>query len=389
MRADKHTSRGAMHGACGALLTIGLLTAALLATAVLATSVSAPAALTRVTTTRVTSPRTSAHRSAALGWRVVATIGPGSQSVSGTLTAHAAKDAWSVWTGTRFTAVERLAGTGWTRVPLPARFSAYVRSAVAFDGDSATDFWLFSSYRRNQALRLRGTGWTLAPIPSWVLRAPSGGGGPSAVAAAFSPGDVWVFSLGAGSYAAHYDGRAWAKVSLPGVPSDVSALTADDIWALAAGAAMHWNGRTWARIKIPAAAVKPKEGFTSVAAAGPKSAWVVRTIAAAGPAVNADVLHWDGARWQQAGHAPADVIGSIVPDGSGGLWTAGLDISAGGFWNLYHLTDGHWTTVRPPAGVSSQVQEHLAWIPGTRSMWGTATRLTGKGSYGVIIKYGP
>jgi hypothetical protein len=273
-------------------------------------------------------------------------------------------------------------------VSLPARLSAYVRSAVAFDGDSATDFWLFSSYRKNQALRFTGTRWTLAPIPSWVLRAPSGGGDPSAVTAAFSPGNVWVFSLGAGNYAAHYDGHAWAKAELPGVPADVSAVTADDIWALAGSTAMHWNGRTWTTVRIPAAAVKPAESFTSLSATGPKSAWVVRTIPATGPRTDAEVLHWNGTRWQRAGRAPADIIGSIVPDGSGGLWTTGVDINPGGFWNLYHLTDGHWTTVSPPEGVFSHAQEYLTWIPGTRSMWGTAAGLTNKGNYGVIIKYG-
>ena len=42
------------------------------------------------------------------GWRVVATIGPYNQAVTGTVSAGSAKDAWSVWTGTAFTAVERL-----------------------------------------------------------------------------------------------------------------------------------------------------------------------------------------------------------------------------------------------------------------------------------------
>jgi hypothetical protein len=78
-----------------------------------------------------------------------------------------------------------------------------------------------------------------------------------------------------------------------------------------------------------------------------------------------------------------------VPDGSGGLWATGLDINPGGFSNLYHLANGHWTTVSPPEGVFSQAQENLTWIPGTRSLWGTAAGFTSKGNYGVLIKYGP
>ena len=42
------------------------------------------------------------------GWRVVAAIGPYNEAVTGTVSAGSATDAWSVWTGTAFTAVERL-----------------------------------------------------------------------------------------------------------------------------------------------------------------------------------------------------------------------------------------------------------------------------------------
>ena len=55
----------------------------------------------------------------------------------------------------------------------------------------------------------------------------------------------------------------------------------------------------------------------------------------------------------------------------------------------YHLVDGRWHEVNPPAGIWDQQPETLTWIPGTRSVWGTATGLTNKGNYGVIIKYGP
>ena len=45
--------------------------------------------------------------------------------------------------------------------------------------------------------------------------------------------------------------------------------------------------------------------------------------------------------------------------------------------------------MNPPTGIWDQQPESLTWIPGTHSLWGTATGLAGKGSYGVIIKYGP
>jgi hypothetical protein len=386
MRTARSPHRGRRLAPSPALLAPGILATAVLATAAL--SVTAGHSVTVVSAATITAIQNQTTAPATPGWRVITAIGPYNQNVAGTLTANSAKDAWSVWTGTHFTAVERLTGTKWTRVPLPAELTAYARSAVAFGGDSASDFWLFSSHRTTEALRFTGTKWALAPIPAWVLRHRSGGGALTASTAVLGPGNVWVFSLGAGAYAAHYNGRSWAKVKLPATPDEVSTVSAGDIWALAGSAALHWNGRTWTTSKIPAAAGRPPESFGRLSASGPRSAWVLRTIAIPGPRTDAQVLHWNGTNWRVAAGTPADIVDSLVPDGSGGLWATGLDINPGGFSNFYHLANGHWTTISPPGGVFSQAQENLTWIPGTRSLWGTAAGFTSKGNYGVLIKYG-
>jgi hypothetical protein len=324
------------------------------------------------------------------GWRVVAAIGPDNEAVTGTVSAGSAAGAWSVWTGTAFTAVERLQGTRWSRVPLPAPLTAYARSAVAFGGDSATDFWLFNSRSATHALRFAGDRWTLQRIPSWVLQRQSGGSGLSVSAAVFSPRDVWVFDLGAGAYAAHYDGRGWTKVRLPSVPDEVSAVSADDIWALHGNVAWNWNGETWTASRIPRAAGNPPESFGHLSATGPGSAWVWRDVLVPGRPAEVDQLHWNGTSWRRAGAGPpAGLNDSVVPDGSGGLWATGADVNPGGFHRFYHLAGGRWSAASPPAGIWDQQPESLTWIPGTHSVWGTATGLTSKGSHAEIIKYGP
>ena len=323
-------------------------------------------------------------------WRVVAAIGPRNEAVTGTVSAGSADDAWSVWTGTAFTAVERLQAGRWSRVPLPAALTAYARSAVAFGGDSATDFWLFSSRSGTRAAHFADGRWTLTPIPSWVLQRPSGGSRPSVSAAMFGPDNVWVFGLDAAAYAAHYNGRSWAKVRLPAAPAEVSAVGPDDIWALHGNVAWHWNGSTWTGDKVPGAAGNGAQSFAHLTATGPSSAWVWRTVRAPGRPAEVGQLRWNGTSWQRAGvGAPADVVDSVAPDGSGGLWATGADVNPGGFNLMYHLAGGRWNEVPAPAGIWGQRPESLTWIPGTHSAWGTATGLTSKGSYGVIIKYGP
>jgi len=84
------------------------------------------------------------------------------------------------------------------------------------------------------------------------------------------PRNVWVFGLDAGPYAAHFNGRRWAKARLP---------------------------TTLARVR------------------------------------RAEVgqLHWKGSSWRPVGAgAPAGVIDSVAPDGSGGLWATGVDVSGKG-----------------------------------------------------------
>jgi hypothetical protein len=324
------------------------------------------------------------------GWRVVTTVGPGNQDVSGTLTAHSSSDAWSVWTGTHYTAVERLAGSKWTQVPLPAKFTAYARSAVAFDGASASDFWLFDSYRAGDALRFTGGKWTLQPIPAWVLSQQPRGHRLSAVTTSvFGPDNVWVFGLEASAYAAHYNGRGWSKVRLPAAPDEVSAAGPDDIWTLHGDTAWYGNGRTWTATKIPKAAGNAPQSFGALTVTGRDSAWVWRTTLAPGPQTEAEVLHWNGTSWRSVAATPADNIDSVAPDGSGGLWATGVDLNPSGFNLFYHLTGGRWTEVNPPSGVLDQTPEYLTWIPGTHTLWGTAAGLTQKGEYGELIKYGP
>jgi hypothetical protein len=393
MRTTRSLNCGRRPIAPRTLIAPAVLATALLATAAVGLIAGRPVAVLSTANQAAIQSRAVAARTLtkASGWRVVATVGPYNQDVSGKLAANSAKGAWSVWTGTRFTAVQRLVGTAWTRVSLPAKLVGYVRSAVAFDGDSAADFWLFSSYRTNRALRFTGGKWVLQPIPSWVLQHTGGGGELSDVTTTvFGPGNVWVFG-DADAYAAHYNGHAWAKVKLPAVPDEVSAVSPDDIWALAGkggNVAWHWNGKKWTATKIPNAAGNQPQSFGNLVATGSKSAWVWRTILYPGPHTDADVLYWNGTSWRRVAGTPADIIDSVTPDGAGGLWASGVDLNPGGFNLFYHLTSGHWTEVDPPSGMWDQAAESLTWVPGTRSLWGTASGISNKGNYGVLLKYG-
>ena len=217
----------------------------------------------------------------------------------------------------------------------------------------------------------------------------SGGGGLSAVTASvFGPDNVWVFGLDAGAYAAHYNGQTWAKVRLPAVP-DASARSApDDIWALHGNTAWYGNGKTWTATKIPKATGNPPEDFGNLTVTGRGSAWVWRTVLVPGPRTDADVLHWNGTRGGGS-RAPRPTTSTrslpTAPAACGRpAWTSIPAASTSSTtWPA-----AHWSEVNPPTGLWDQAPEHLTWIPGTHSLWGTASGLTSKGEYAEIIKYG-
>jgi hypothetical protein len=325
------------------------------------------------------------------GWRVVATFGPAhGVPVTGSVTAASATVAWSVWTGHGYSAVARWTGKAWVRVPLPAKLAPYAHAAVAFGGDSGSDFWLFSAYRTTQALRWTGKSWRLQPIPSWVMPKPSSG----ASAVVFSVDNVWVFNHGAGAFGAHYNGRAWMKVKLPDTPVAVTGLTPGDIYVLGKNSVLRWTGSTWRTIggmppvSIPVGGTFTADAFT---ASAPADAWLAASAYdKAGNLLGRFLFHWNGKSWATAAR-PADIIGALAPDGAGGLWASGLHTgNPGGFWYLYHLTGGRWAQLNPPVPVFNHEQQYLTWIPGTRSLWGVATGFTATSTFDtVLLKYGP
>jgi hypothetical protein len=197
-------------------------------------------------------------------WRVVKKVGF-FNGPEVNFAATSATDSWSTWVTTSAgpgsppttpQAVERWDGTAWQRVAVPASLVPHVRTSISVATGSASDAWIFSWKWPAEALRYIDGRWSLPQVPSWVIR-PGADKRLAISSAAFSRANLWVFSLGIDGdkdhYAAHYNGRTWTKVTLPGIPGEVSAVSASDIWALAVSAGcvgcnwaasgvMHYNG---------------------------------------------------------------------------------------------------------------------------------------------------
>jgi hypothetical protein len=187
---------------------------------------------------------------------------------------------------------ERWNGRTLTPSALPAGLTGFISDASA---PSATDIWAASEYGR-YVLHWNGARWRLA------MRWPRGMiTGLTAVSAS----NVWVFGTTPGGTREtgtwHFNGRSWQRVrGAPGSIYRASAVSRDDIWAIAAGprtdSILVYRGRSWRRVRT--GRTLAGVSLHDVLAASDNSVWVVGDEVSAG-SVRLVLAHWNGIRWQR------------------------------------------------------------------------------------------
>lgn len=148
---------------------------------------------------------------------------------------------------------------------------------------------------------------------------------------------------------------------------------------------MHWNGRSWAAIAGPDLNLGSGQWLVggNIVASGPHNVWVDYAIQAEGSSTSTGLLlHWDGTSWHRTAVPLApNGVWSMARDGRGGLWlTAEGSSPVGVNWYFYHFSRRRLTLVAVPARRGSTQlfgAGHLAWIPGTTSLWEIETLSSG------------
>ncbi len=346
-------------------------------------------------------------------WQVVATIAPNNQEVQlNAVTAVAQGDAWAVGaTGTSTGGiVEHWNGASWTRAAVPARIAekATILGSVAATSDS--NVWAFNF--NGNWLRFNGSSWTAGRVPTFP-----GGKTGLGIAAGLAVGThgAWAFGFDGTSskfisYAAHFNGSTWRAMALPGPVgqfgvSDASAVSATDIWAVVTGGpgertangVLHWNGHGWHSLSLPSF-LAHKTNLASVLALPDGNVWVAGGIPRNSTHARGITALWNGHTWTvdtlaADPAAPDDVIGDLVPDGSGGVWAMGFTrmSCAGPMW---HFSAGTWTDTGL-VGCSVDAYVHgpqgLSNVPGTTSVWGVGGQYdpnVPNSEAGLVLLYG-
>jgi hypothetical protein len=182
------------------------------------------------------------------------------------------------------------AGTTAT-APLPAGLTSFISDASA---TSSSDVWAASQYGR-YLLHFDGVRWQVAR--RWQQGQVTG-------VTAVAPADVWVFGTSADGTSAigtwHYDGLSWQRVAgLAGSIVRASALSASDIWAIAASPASYsvvrFDGTNWQ--VVPTGSALDSVHVRDILATSSSDVWVLGDKSDGSGGVRLVLLHWNGASW--------------------------------------------------------------------------------------------
>jgi len=363
-------------------------------------------------------------QAATSGWRTNATVAvSGSETLFTNVTASSASDAWAVGFSSKDkgssespAVIRRWTGKAWRAATLPGKVARTWARADTLDSPvgaaSARNVWVFGSLNGSY-LQLSGGRWSIGQLPG-----ASGALIDIAAVKVFSSTDVWAFGLresesSSGSvepYAAQYSGHKWSTVTVPGsgAITAVTAVSAKNIWAVesadTSGLLASVEARS-ARAASPAArsAAARLRAASSTATAPVVVQWTGKswqdaakqpTLAATDQLVSAvtepggDVwfggsadnsakgtspltAEWNGTAWSvkdlpgKASSAKWE-IGSMAPDGTGGIWALVANTSAERIWHLHGTT---WSQAKPAFGKHAWILEAVAVVPGTHSAW--------------------
>lgn len=297
--------------------------------------------------TAAADPAPATHHASTPGWKAALSGKTAAESLT-SVTSVAADRAWAAGRGTDGHGIlMRWDGRIWSPITDPALPEVDEWSAVS--ASSADDVWAYGATATltggTQFLaHYDGKQWAVVPAAgaldrTWIE-----------VPIKAVPGRL--FEGGDALYT--YSNGAWKTFALPDHVDirGIDAVSANDAYATGMRfpvdgghpVAYHWDGTTWTLMPQPPAPA----GVTmaEVAAVSPDDVYMAGWgyPASAGPALP-HVEHWDGSAWHDVtGGLSEFLLGSIRPDGHGGLWAAGGDDSSMGATPVFWHYDGNtWT----------------------------------------------
>lgn len=278
---------------------------------------------------------------------------PGSFPVLRGVSALAGNDVWAVGYSTEFDNVSRQYlltvhwdGSQWSVVPSPNPGGNGANYLSAVKAIASNDVWAVGYFGdlgggnvRALFLHWNGSSWGVVQGSD-----PAGLGRRLYGIAEVAANDMWAGGVyNSRSALFHWNGASWTDVPVPdiGQVNGLSALAANDVWAVGDGGTLHWNGSAWSLITSP---VLP---LYSVQALSPADAWAV--------GAGRQLAHWNGAWWEAVPNPIQAVLNAVTAAAPTKLWAVGYQISpVYGTHSLTERADGACDTpTATPTGNST------------------------------------
>jgi hypothetical protein len=270
-------------------------------------------------------------------------------------------------------------GRSWHASRLPAGLTGFISGASAPD---ARDIWAVSSYG-GYVLHWNGKRWRVAR--QWNQ--------PDALSGivALSHRDVWVFGTSAyGAVAAgtwHFDGRSWRPVT--GAGQDIyraSAVSAHDIWAIAAGpsgdSVVRYGRRSWRPVR--AGRILAGVRWHDILAVSARDVWILGDAISSRGGGQLVLAHWDGKRWSRFATSLHAWAGELAEAGQGQVAATAVSSGLPGAGLIVEMTSaGHltWWTLRSSLGSGVSA---VAYDPLTHALWASGAILTRRGGNAAL-----
>ncbi|PSL00759.1 hypothetical protein CLV63_101235 [Murinocardiopsis flavida] len=275
----------------------------------------------------------------------------GSAELGGSFDAVAAVDGANIWAfgddsaqNDGATWVHRWDGEKWQKEATPDGWSVVPSTA---DASAADDVWAAGRSPEGGAssLHFDGDKWEAIELDPALT--------PTDIEA-IDPDNVWMLAKPVDGYdrATFFDGEIWRDYPAPAAHNALSAVSADDVFAVGGGdggqpGVERWDGEKWTPMEVPKVDLPGGEAsavFEDVFARSADDVWAAGGVSwKDGDDVNHSrplLAHFDGDAWsivETEGDAAYD---AVADDGDGGLWLNE------GSWNptFVHRTAGGETT---------------------------------------------
>jgi hypothetical protein len=269
-----------------------------------------------------------------------------------------------------------LAGRTWHESPLPGGLTNFISTASA---PKPNDIWAISEYG-GYVLHWNGRRWSLAK--SWSQSGQLTG------VVAISSRNVWVFGTSPGGDRTigtwHFNGRAWKPV-VSAAGRDIyraSAVSAHDIWAIAAGPKVdsieRFGYRGWRHVRTGRMLVGAR--WHDILAESEDDVWILGTAASRQGTGRLVLAHWNGRYWTRFNTSLQAWAGQLAATGTGSIIATAMSSGLAGDGLIIEMTgSGHltWSTIASSLGsgvtdVAYAPESHMLWASG-----GVLTRLGG------------